>query len=566
MARPDALDPVLADLCTRLRAALQAAGLPDADPDLERPRQPEHGEWATTLALRLAKPARLAPREIAQSVLDHLDVPEQVAQVEIAGPGFINFRLSPAYYAGLVRRVVAEQDAFGRQRLDDDRRERINVEFVSANPTGPLHVGAGRWAATGDAIAALLQAAGHDVTREYYVNDAGEQVRRFGESVVLAAGGGELTEDHYRGAYISEIAADLREAHGEGIFGSDDDGGADAAARVGELAVEAMRSRIAAQLHQLGVDFDVWFSEASLHERGDIDATIAQLTEQGRTYVDDGATFLTTTEFGDDKDRVLVRSDGRPTYFAADCAYLRDKWSRADRLFYLLGADHHGYVARLHAAAQCLGIPADRVEIRIGQLVNLLRGGQPVRMSKRAGELITLDEVVDEVGVDVTRYHFLRQGLDTQVDFDLAVVTQQSMENPVYYVQYAHARISSLIRMADERGFDHGAVDDADLTLLEHPAEHELLRAMARLPLEIAEAAELRATQRLARYAEELAGTFHRFYTECRVLAPDDDDRSAEEQAALDALGRARYWLAVAARQALADALALLRVSAPERM
>jgi arginyl-tRNA synthetase len=594
MARPDTLDPVLADLCDRLRVALRAAGLPDADPDLERPRQPEHGEWATTLAMRLAKPAKQPPREIAQQVVDHLDRPEQVAAVEIAGPGFINFRLSPAYYAGLVRRVVAEGDAFGRQQLVDDQRERINVEFVSANPTGPLHVGAGRWAATGDAIAALLEASGHAVVREYYVNDAGEQVRKFGESVVLAARGEELSEDHYRGAYISEIADDLREAHGDGLFedggdtpapelgggvghaGEELDDGETAgwisstdpatAARVGKLAVEAMRTRIAAQLHQLGVDFDVWFSEASLHERGDLDATIKQLTEQGRTYVDEGATFLTTTEFGDDKDRVLVRSDGRPTYFAADCAYLRDKWARADRLFYLLGADHHGYVARLHAAARCLDIPADRVEIRIGQLVNLLRDGVPVRMSKRAGELITLDEVVEEVGVDVTRYHFLRQGLDTQVDFDLAVVTQQSMENPVYYVQYAHARISSLIRMADERGFDHGTVDDADLTLLEHPAEHELLRAMARLPLEIAEAAELRATQRLARYAEQLAGTFHRFYTECRVLAPDDDQRSDAEQAALDALGRARYWLAVAARQALADALALLRVSAPERM
>jgi arginyl-tRNA synthetase len=595
MARPDTLDPVLADLCDRLRAALRSAGLPEAEAELERPRQPEHGEWASTLALRLAKPAKMAPRDIAQQVVDHLEAPEQVAAVEIAGPGFINFRLSPSYYAGLVRRVVSEGDDFGRHRLDDDGRERVNVEFVSANPTGPLHVGAGRWAATGDAIAALLEASGHEVIREYYVNDAGEQVRRFGESVVLVARGEELTDEHYRGAYIAEIADDLRGTHGDGLFedtgdapapelaagaehvdgrlddGEVADGEAGAvdpatAARVGTLAVEAMRTRIAAQLHQLGVDYDVWFSEASLHERGDIDETIAHLEQQERTYVDDGATYLTTSEFGDDKDRVLVRSDGRPTYFAADCAYLRDKWSRADRLFYLLGADHHGYVARLHAAAQCLGIPADRVEIRIGQLVNLLRDGQPVRMSKRAGELITLDEVVEEVGVDVTRYHFLRQGLDTQVDFDLAVVTQQSMENPVYYVQYAHARISSLIRMADERGFDHGDIDTADLTLLEHPAEHELLRAMARLPLEIAEAAELRATQRLARYAEQLAGTFHRFYTECRVLAPEDDDRSADEQAALDAVGRARYWLAVAARQALADALALLRVAAPERM
>jgi arginyl-tRNA synthetase len=293
------------------------------------------------------------------------------------------------------------------------------------------------------------------------------------------------------------------------------------------------------------------------------------------TYEQDGAVFLRTTEHGDDKDRVLVRSDGRPTYFAADCGYLRDKWRRvtADdtaattgRLYYLLGADHHGYVARLKAAAACLGLPADRVEVRIGQFVNLLRGGEPVRMSKRAGATVDLGEVVEEVGSDVTRYHFLRQGLDTTIDFDLAVVAEQSMENPVYYVQYAHARIASLVRWADERGFEHGTLEDADLRLLTHPAESALLSEMAQLPLVVSEAAELRATQRLARYAEDLAATFHRFYTECRVIAPEDPDRSAEEQAALDAVGRARYWLAVAAKQTLANALALLRVSAPERL
>ena len=600
MARPDALDPVLADLCDRLRAALTAADLPDADPDLERPRQPEHGEWATTLALRLAKPAEAAPRDIAQRIVEHLDVPAQVAEVEIAGPGFVNFRLSEQYYADLVRGIVTRERSYGRSTLPDDEREHVNVEFVSANPTGPLHVGAGRWAATGDAIAELLEAAGHEVTREYYVNDAGEQVRRFGESVVLAGRGEELTDEHYRGAYIAEIAAALTGAHGQQVFadvegaqapdlaaGIEHVGGAQGdlddhdepeapsgeahpprvapatAARVGALAVEAMRERIEGQLHGLGVDYDVWFSERTLHDGGAIDETIAQLARDGHTYDADGATFLRTADVGDDKDRVLVRSDGRPTYFAADCAYLREKWSRAvaagtgggARLFYLLGADHHGYVARLRAAAQRLSIPADRVEIRIGQLVNLLRDGEPVKMSKRAGELVTLDEVVEEVGTDVTRYHFLRQGLDTTVDFDLAVVAQQSMENPVYYVQYAHARISSLIRTADERGFDHGEVGAANLLRLEHPAEHELLRAIARLPLDVAEAAELRATQRLARQAEELAGTFHRFYTECRVLVEGDDE-----------LGRARYWLAVAARRALADALALLRVTAPERM
>ncbi|MFA9445075.1 arginine--tRNA ligase [Egicoccus sp. AB-alg6-2] len=593
MARPELLDPVLADLGARIRAALLAAGLPETDAELERPRQAEHGDWATTAPLRLAKPAKRPPREIAQALVDHLELPDAVASVDIAGPGFVNFRLAHRYHEDLVRRVVAAGDTFGRRQRAPEERESVNVEFVSANPTGPLHVGAGRWAATGDAIAALLEADGHEVVREYYVNDAGEQIRRFGESVVLTARGLPLGDDHYRGSYIPELAAELREQHGEAVFeeipdvdiafggGVEHEGGAggelveDAAAsadprvdprigaRVGVLAVEAMRRRIAAQMHQLGVDFDVWFSERTLHDRGAIEATIGQLKADGRTYEQDGATFLRTGDFGDDKDRVIVRSDGRPTYFAADCAYMRDKWTRASasgagggaRLYYLLGADHHGYVGRLLAAAECLGIPRDRVEVRIGQMVNLQRGGEPVRMSKRTGEMVALDEVVEEVGPDVTRYHFLRQGLDTTVDFDLDVVAQQSMENPVYYVQYAHARINSLIRTADERNFDHGSLESADLSRLTHPAELELLTAMAQLPLVVDDAADLRATQRLARYAEELAGTFHRFYAECRVLVEGDEP-----------LGQARYWLAVAAKQVLANALALLRVSAPERM
>jgi arginyl-tRNA synthetase len=582
MVRPDDID-----LASRLRAALAAADLPEADPGFERPRQAEHGDWASTLAMRLAKPAGRNPREIAQAVLDNLELPEQVSDVEMAGPGFLNFRFSPAYYADLVRAVVADGERFGRRTLGEAAAATVNVEFVSANPTGPLHVGAGRWAATGDAIAALLEASGHHVTREYYVNDAGEQVRTFGESVVLVARGEELGERHYRGAYVSDIAETLRAEHGDELFAVDGDAGAfvggaqhagdgpgdgalddgetavagDArvapatAARVGELAVEAMRADIEATLHHVGVDYDVWFSERrGLHESGEVQAAIDALREAGETYEDDGALFLRTEAHGDDKDRVLVRSDGRPTYFAADCAYMRDKWARADVLYYLLGADHHGYVGRLKAAAACLGIPPQALEIRIGQMVNLLRDGEPVRMGKRSGNFVELAEVVDEVGVDVTRYQFLSQSLDTTVDFDLAVVARQSMDNPVYYVQYAHARIASLIRMADARGFDHGTVDDADLGLLVHPAEQELLTAMSRLPEVIAEAAELRATQRLANYAEELAGTFHRFYTECKVLVDDD------------ALARARYWLAVAAKQVLANALGLLRVQAPERM
>jgi len=584
MTNPESLDPALAELGDRLRAAMASAGLPSTDPGFERPRQAEHGDWASTVALRLSKEARRPPRDIAAALVDGLDLPALVESVEVAGPGFLNFRFAHAWHEQLVRRVLADGDSFGR--FETDEPETVNLEFVSANPTGPLHMGAGRWAATGDSIAALLEAEGHRVVREYYVNDAGEQVRRFGESVVLAHRGLELTDLHYRGAYVAELAAELAAQHGPVLFeprpgdaaapephavGAGHNGAtlvddeveqaaADprvepgVAARVGPLAVAAMRTHIEQTLHGMSVDYDVWFSEQSLHDSGAIVTAVDQLRDAGHTYEQDGALFLRTADKGDDKDRVLVRSDGRPTYFAADCAYILDKWSRSDRLLYLLGSDHHGYVARLHAVAECLAIPRDSVEVRIGQLVNLMRDGEPVRMSKRAGELITLDEVLEDVGVDVARYHFLRQGLDTQVDFDLSVVSEQSMENPVYYVQYAHARIASLVRTADERGFDPGKGDQADLSMLTHEAELALLSAMGRLPQTVAEAADLRATQRLARYAEDLAGTFHRFYTECRVLVDDQD------------LARARYWLARAAKQVLANALALLRVSAPEHM
>ncbi|HEX9889580.1 MAG TPA: arginine--tRNA ligase [Nitriliruptorales bacterium] len=583
MANPEALDPVLADLGVRVREALRAADLPDAEPEFERPKQADHGDWATSIALRLAKPAKANPREIAQAIVDHVALPDDVEAVEIAGPGFVNFRFSHAYFEGVVRRVLGEGDRYGRHTRSQDTREAVNVEFVSSNPTGPLHIGHGRWAALGDSISALLEADGHQVAREYYVNDAGEQVRTFGESLYLAATGQERTEKHYRGDYVIALADELRNEHGDGLFepgpgddvtgddvaGTDvagDDGLGDprvpmaAAARVGREGGELMTDHIRRTLHAMGVDFDTWFSELSLHDAGAIDKAIAELREAGHAQDQDGATFLRTTAFGDDKDRVLVRSDGRPTYFAADCAYLRDKWGRADRLIYILGADHHGYVGRMLAAAQCLGIPPEAVEIRIGQMVNLLRGGQDVKMSTRAGEFVTLDEVLDEVGSDVLRYHFLRASMDTTVNFDLEVVTQQSMENPVYYVQYAHARIASLVRKAEESGLEPGDAADADLRTLTHAAELDLLKKMAELPEVIAVAAELRATQRVCRYAEELAATFHRFYTECRIL-PGTEEGSPDQ-----ATSHARYWLAVAAKQVLANALGVLRVAAPERM
>ncbi|MFT5222550.1 MAG: arginyl-tRNA synthetase [Glaciecola sp.] len=589
MARPEDLDPTLADLGVRVRAALVAAGLPGEDPAFERPRQAEHGDWATSVCLRLAKPAKKSPRAIAEALVANLALPDEVTEVEIAGPGFINFRFAPAYWDALVPAIVAAGEQYGRRAAADDA-EIINVEFVSANPTGPLHAGAGRWAATGDAIAALLEANGAKVVREYYVNDAGEQIRKFGESVTLLGLGESLDQEHYQGAYVGDLAEALRKQHGDEVFTTapdsaeptgpaaagvshdgttlddgesdrDADAGTEArvdaviAAHVGELAVEQMRAWIEGTLHGMGVDYDVWFSERrELHDTGAIDQAIADLKAAGQSYEKDDAVFLKTEQFGDDKDRVLVRGDGRPTYFAADCAYLRSKWSRADRLYYMLGADHHGYVGRIKAAAQCLGIPADAVEIRIGQLVNLLRAGEPVKMSKRAGTFISLDEVIEEVGVDVARYNFLRQSLDTTVDFDLAVVTEQSMENPIFYVQYAHARATTLLRAADDSGFAPGAAAEVDGSLLVEAAEIELRNKLAGLPEAVADAAEARATQRLTRYVEELAAAFHRFYADCRVLVDDAE------------LAKARYWLVQASRIVLANGLGMLRVSAPDRM
>ncbi len=586
-------DPVLADLGAAIDAALAAADLPPVDdPAFERPRDPDHGDWASTLALRLAKPARMAPRAIADAVVEHLELPGSVSSVEVAGPGFLNFRLSQDVVADMVRDILARGSSL---RPVEPTGRRINVEFVSANPTGPLHVGHGRWAAVGDAIAELLLATGNEVVREYYLNDAGGQIVTFGETVVLSARGEVLDDHHYQGTYIRAIVRRLRADWGDEIFEEDGPGdlppavaalGATAAdvpvddedaphgaptgaggveprmsrglaLRVGILAADAMQHRLESSLAVLGVHYERWFSERrELHDTDAVAETLAELEASGVAERRDGALFLKTSEFGDDKDRVLVRANGVPTYFAADCAYLRDKFARADHLVYLLGADHHGYVARLKAAVQCLGHPPEAMEIRIGQMVNLLRDGEPVKMSKRAGTFVDLGEVVDEVGADVTRYHFLRSGLDTAIDFDLDRVAEQSMDNPVYYVQYAHARISSLLRTADERSFDPGSTADADLSLLVHPAEVELVREMGKVNEVVAAAADLRATQRLARYAEDLAGTFHRFYTECRVLGDDVDVE----------LGRARYHLAAAARQVLADVLGLLRVSAPERM
>ncbi len=522
-----------------VRMALERAQLPATEVSFERPRQREHGDWSTNVALTLAKPVGRPPREIAQQIVDAIERPASIAAIEIAGPGFINFRIAADTLREIVRAAVEQGEAWGRTHAETVQR--VNVEFVSANPTGPLHVGAGRWAAAGDAIANLLEAAGHHVTREYYLNDSGNQLELFGASVLARMRGEEPPEGGYQGAYIGELAEELK---ADGVADED----------VTEEAYQRTLRRIRATMESFGVDFDVWFSERELHSTGAVSSVIEKLRADGHVYESEGATWLETTKFGDDKDRVLLRADGRPTYFAGDCAYMASKIERGfDHCIYLLGADHHGYVRRLQAIAAAEGV-GERIEIIIGQLVNLYRAGEAVRMSKRTGELVMFDELIEEVGVDAARYTFLRTSLDVTLDFDIAEVVRAVRENPVYYVQYSHARIAGIMRTARERGVQPGTVDEVDLGRLEHPSEEELIRRIGTYPEVVAYAAADRAPHRISRYAEQLAEAFHKFYTDCQVVSDDTE------------LTRARYWLCVAARQTLVNALGLLGVSAPDRM
>jgi arginyl-tRNA synthetase len=522
-------------LAPAVRAALARAELPDREPTFERPRQRAHGDWSTNVALTLAKPVGRPPREIAAIIVEQLrDVPG-IDEIEVAGPGFINFHVTPDALGETVRQIVAAGEAWGRSHAADGR---INVEFVSANPTGPLHIGHARNAALGDALANLLAAVGWDVTREYYFNDAGRQMRLFRDSVEAVQRGEAPPEDGYHGDYISEVVDEIARAGG-----TDD---------LGEAAYERILARITRTLDRMGVHFDVFFGERSLHPEG-VAKAIAAFGDH--VYDADGATWLRTSAFGDDKDRVLIRGDGEPTYFAADCAYIADKFSRGfDRLIYVLGSDHHGYVGRLLAIADALGYGRDRVEVVLYQFVNLFRDGEPVRMSKRTGDIVTFDELLDEVGADAARYTLLRYSGDVAIDFDLGAVVRADRDNPVYYVQYSSARIAGIMRTATSSGLRPVSVDDADLALLATDAEQDLIRVLSQYPEVVATAAAERAPQRVARYVERTAEQFHRFYTECQVVGPDE------------ALSTARYWLVVATRQTVANALGLLGVSAPERM
>jgi len=548
----ESLTHLVTDAIRRARAdGLVEDPLPS--PSFERPRNRAHGDWSTNIAL-VARRASGGPRDAAQAIKERLDPSDLVEKVDVAGPGFLNFYLAPAWLHHVVRRAADANGGFGRALRASGTR--FNVEFVSANPTGPINVVSGRHAAVGDAIANLLDAAGHEVTREFYANDAGRQARLFALSIAaryLEHHGrpAELPEDGYRGDYVASLAADIAAEVGDRYVDAPDDERADAMRVMG---LQRMLASMRASLERFGVRYDEWFAESDLHEAGAVDEALSLLRDRGETYEKDGALWFRSSDRGDDKDRVLVRTDGQPTYLAGDAAYLRNKFGRGfDRLIYLWGADHHGTVTRLLAVAEALGFDRKAIEIRLVQIVSLMSGGETVKASKRAGVYVPLDELIDEVGTDAARYTFLARSIDAPLDFDIELAKQQAPENPVYYVQYAHARISSILRKAEAEGHVPD-VAAASLDRLQHPSEDELMRKLATFEDVVPEAAEMRAPQKITRYVEELASTFSSFYRDCRVVS---DDRE---------LTQARLALCLATRAVIQRGLALLGVSAPERM
>ncbi len=520
---------------------------------VERPRNPEHGDYATNIAMQVAKKAGVAPRDLAGWLAEALTAHESIVSVDVAGPGFLNLRLDADAQGAIVHNVLSGGTGYGRGELYEGMR--VNLEFVSANPTGPIHLGGTRWAAVGDALGRILGAQGAQVVREYYFNDAGAQIDRFVRSLIAAARGEDAPEDGYGGDYIKEIAEQVVSAE-PGALELPEGERHETFRRVG---VGLMFEEIKRSLHEFGTDFDVFFHEDSLHASGAVDKAVQQLKDSGHLYFADGAWWLKSTEFGDDKDRVLIKSDGTTAYIAGDVAYLRDKRNRGfDLCLYMLGADHHGYIPRLKAAAAAFDDDPDSVEVLIGQMVNLVRDGKPVRMSKRAGTVVTLEDLVEAVGVDAARYSLTRSSVDSAVDIDLDLISKRTNENPVFYVQYAHARLSSLQRNATSLGIDRGSVADADLSLLSHDREGDLIRTLGEYPRVVRTAAELREPHRISRYLEEVASAYHKFYDQCRVLPQGDE--------AATPLTTARLQLCEAARQVLANGLGLLGVSAPEQM
>jgi arginyl-tRNA synthetase len=520
---------------------------------LERPKNRDHGDYSSSIALALAKASGRPPREIAELLKQSLESLSEVASVEVAGPGFINVRLNPANAGEVVRQILTEGEKFGCS--DYLAGVNINLEFISANPTGPLHLGHTRWAAVGDALGRVLSAAGASVTREFYINDRGNQMDLFGASVRAAALGQPIPENGYQGGYINDLAAIIVDDDPEILALPQD-----------EQFIEFRERAYAAQLNDqkqvlenFGTHFDVWFSERSLHASGAVEHGLDKLRTQGHVFELDGAIWLRTTDFGDDKDRVLVKSGGVPTYFASDTAYYINKRERGfDICIYMLGADHHGYINRLRTVAACAGDnPEYNIHVLVGQLVKIMEGGEEVKLSKRAGTIITLEELVEKVGVDAARYTLTRYPVDTPMVLDVDVLKKRSNDNPVYYVQYAHARIAGVLRNARELNVPCDLVD-YDPTLLIHDRENDLLGALAEFPRVVQGAAEIREPHRVARYLEELAGVYHRFYADCRVLPVGEEP--------VNALHSARANLSAATRQVIKNGLYLLGVSAPERM
>ena len=547
-------------LAAQIQAAISRAiergdliGTVPATIPLERPKNRDHGDYASSIALQLAKPAGKNPRDVAAMLKADLESLEEVSAVEIAGPGFINITLNRASQADLVRTILTAQEKYGRGVALAGVK--INLEFISANPTGPLHLGHTRWAAVGDALGRVLTAAGAQVTREFYINDRGNQMDLFGQSVQAAAMGQPIPENGYQGDYITDLAKEVL-AQNPAITALAED---DRLIAFREAAYQLQLKDQQRVLDTFNTHFDVWFSERSLHDGGSVEHGVEKLRSQGHVFEVDGATWLRTTDFGDDKDRVLVKANGELTYFSSDTAYYINKRERGfDICIYMLGADHHGYIHRLKATAACAGDnPEYNIDVLIGQLVKIMEGGEEVKLSKRAGTIITLEELVEKVGVDAARYTLIRYPVDTPMVMDIDVLKRNTNENPVYYVQYAHARIAAVLRNAAELKIPAG-LENFDPAQLSHDRENELLGSLAEFPRIVAGAAELREPHRIARYLEELAGVYHGFYADCRVLPMGDE--------AISPIHSARINLCAATLQVLKNGLDLLGVSAPERM
>jgi len=520
---------------------------------VERPKSLDHGDYATNIALVLAKPSSSNPRAVAEIVAGELREIEGITKVDIAGPGFLNITLDAASLGETARNVVVAGQMYGH--IDRYAGQHFNVEFISANPTGPLHLGHTRWAAVGDALARVLEAAGATTAREFYINDRGVQMDKFGQSIEARALGTDVPEGGYQGSYIDALAKQVVAADPDIVNLSEPD--RYEAFREAGYALQLQQQKDV--LDNFNTHFDVWYSERALHSSGAVDRGFEKLRSEGHVFELDGATWLRTSQFDDDKDRVLIKADGELTYFSSDTAYYVDKRARGfDVCIYLLGADHHGYVNRLRAVSACAGDDPDvNIEVLIGQLVKMFKDGEEVRLSKRAGNMITLEDLVDEVGVDAARYSLIRYPVESPLTLDLDLLVSRTNDNPVYYVQYAHARISSVLRGAADLGIDWRSAD-FDPSLLTHDRETGLLGAIAEFPRVVASAAELREPHRIARYLEELATAYHKFYDVCRVLPGADTE--------LEPINISRLWLCAAARQTLANGLSILGVSAPERM